>query len=69
MVSEANKRNRKYWNTMTAMRRRKRKLQNSMAHTSRPRAADLERWRVMQDEIASMERALVELEAGRHAKS
>lgn len=38
--------------------RRKRRLLNSMAHTPRPREADLERWRAMQAEIENMEAAL-----------
>jgi hypothetical protein len=38
--------------------RRKRRLINSMAHTPRPRPADLDRWRAMEAEIEDMERRL-----------
>lgn len=57
----ARERNRRYWNTMIALRRRRRKLQNSMAHTPKPRAADLARWRQMQAEIAELEAAAASL--------
>jgi hypothetical protein len=42
---------RPYWNLVSATRRLERKLNNSMAHTARPRAADLARWRAMQAKL------------------
>jgi hypothetical protein len=46
--------NRKYWNTVTELRRRERTLKNSMAHTPKPRPADVIRWRRMANEIADL---------------
>lgn len=42
-------------NLLKAIRRRRKRLVNSMAHTPRPRPADLERWRAMESEIERLE--------------
>lgn len=46
---------RTYWNLVRLIRRKRRQLTNSMAHTPRPRPADLTRWRAMEATIATLE--------------
>jgi hypothetical protein len=53
---------RSYWNLVTATRRLERRLHNSMAHTPRPRAADLARWRAMQADLDAKREAIVQLD-------
>ena len=48
-------------NLRIGIRRRERRLKNSMAHTPQPRPADMVRWRAMQAEIDSMAAQLDEL--------
>lgn len=57
-----------YWNLVKATARMRRRLQNSMAHTPKPRPADLARWRAMEAEIARREAEIAKHEKGtRHA--
>jgi len=57
---------RQYWNLIVAIRRRQRKLANSMAHTPRPRPADVDRWRALDVEIGQLKALAVELRPDLH---
>lgn len=57
---------RRYWNVISTIRRRERRLINSMAHTPRPRPADLERWRGMEAELAELRALAASLRPDRH---
>lgn len=58
----AGSRRRPYWNLVVATRRLQRKLNNSMAHTPRPRAADLARWRAMQADLDEKRAAIAAMD-------
>ena len=48
-------------NLKQAIRRRQKRLENSMAHVRKPRPADLERWRRMEQEITKLQGILATL--------
>lgn len=56
----------RFKNLITAIRRTERKLNNSMAHTPRPRPADVERWQGIAADLAIMKRAAAARWPGRY---
>jgi hypothetical protein len=50
-----NSERRAYFNARQSITRLRRRLINSMAHTPRPRPADIDRWRAMEKRIAELE--------------
>ena len=55
----------RYWNLVVTIRRKRRKLLNSMDHVKHPRPGDHVRWQAMQTEIDGLEAAKAELDAKR----
>jgi hypothetical protein len=61
--------NRRYWNVVVTIRKRERRLINSMAHTPRPRPADLERWRAMEAELDELRATAASLRPDLHGQN